>query len=143
MLRAKNGRCFLGVIAVLILTGPAAAQLIEIVKFKGVEIPYTLKFEDRILEKGPYDLDTLKNPTTPSCYLRFKKKGTIICLVEGERLDYRDQEVTQTGDSAIPQKPRLKMKRNTAEKVFIFTVETGLQSKFPSLWLRFKLEYED
>jgi hypothetical protein len=73
MLRAKNGRCLLGAIAVLILTGPAAAQLIDIVKFKGIEIPHTLKFEHKILEKGLYDLEILKNPTTTSYYLRFKK----------------------------------------------------------------------
>ncbi|HUU38218.1 MAG TPA: hypothetical protein VMW46_08465 [Candidatus Desulfaltia sp.] len=128
---------------ILILVGPAAAQLIDIGKFKGVEIPYALKFEDKVLEKGRYDLETLKNPNTPSCYLRFKKGGKILCLIEGERLEYEVHGMARMGDSDIPQKPRLKMKRNTEEKVLIFMVETGRESQFPLLLLRFKLEYEE
>jgi len=143
MLRGKTGRRFLGVFVILMLAGPAASQLIDIGKFKGVTIPYTLKFGDNVLKKGPYDLEVLKNPTTPSCYLRFKKGGKVLCLVEGERLEYEAQGMSRMGDSDIPQKPRLKMKRNTEEKVLIFIVETGRESQFPFLLLRFKLEYEE
>jgi hypothetical protein len=128
---------------ILVLAASAAAQLIDIGKFKGVQVPYTLKFEDKVLEKGRYDLEALKNPNTPSCYLRLKKGGKVMCLVEGERLDYEAQGMSRMTDPEIPDKPRLKMKRNTEEKVLIFMVETGRDSLFPYLLLRFKLEYEE
>jgi hypothetical protein len=143
MLGEKARRRFIGGLMVLVLAAPAAAQLIDIGKFKGVQIPYTLKFEGKVLEKGRYDLEALKNPNTPSCYLRFKKGGKVIYLVEGERLDYEAQGMSRMTDSEIPDKPRLKMKRNTEEKVLIFMVETGRDSLFPYLLLRFKLEYEE
>jgi hypothetical protein len=143
MLGEKARRRFIGGLMVLVLAAPAAAQLIDIGKFKGVQIPYTLKFEDKVLEKGRYDLEALKNPNTPSCYLRLKKGGKVMCLVEGERLDYEAQGMSRMTDSEIHDKPRLKMKRNTEEKVLIFMVETGRDSLFPYLLLRFKLEYEE
>ncbi|MFZ2054641.1 MAG: hypothetical protein WAU81_10640 [Candidatus Aminicenantales bacterium] len=143
MLGKKVGRHLIGVLMILVLAAPAAAQLIDIGKFKGVQIPYTLKFQDKVLEKGRYDLETLKNPDTPSCYLRFKKGGKVMCLVEGERLEYKAHGMSRMTDSEIPNKPRLKMKRNTEEKVLIFMVETGRDSLFPYLLLRFKLEYEE
>jgi hypothetical protein len=128
---------------ILILAAPAAAQLVDIGKFKGIQIPYTLKFEDKVLEKGRYDLEALKNPDTPSCYLRFKKGSKVICLVEGERLEYEARGMSRMTDSEIPDQPRLKMKKNTQEKVFIFIVESGRNSLYPYLLLRFKLEYEE
>lgn len=143
MIGGKVSRQIFGVMLVLVLAALAAAQLIDIGKFKGVEIPYTLKFEDKVLEKGRYDLETLKNPDTPSCYLRFKKGGKIICLVEGERLTIEARGGARLTDQSIPDSPRLKMKRNTEEKVLIFTVETGRRSRFPFLLLQFKLEYEE
>jgi len=143
MLRKKAGRHLFGVLMIFILAGPAAAQLIDIGKFKGVTIPYTLKFEGKVMKKGPYDLEALKNPDTPSCYLRFKKGGKVVCLIEGERLEYKAQGMSRMADSDIPQKPRLKMKRNAEEKVLIFMVETGRESQFPFLLLRFKLGYEE
>jgi len=143
MFREKAGRHLTGVLMILALIAPAAAQLIDIGKFKGVQIPYTLKFEDKVLEKGTYDLEALKNPTTPSCYLRFKKGGKIICLVEGEKLDYEAHGMSRMSDVEIPNQPRLKMKKNAEEKLLIFTVETGRSSRFPFLLLKFNLEYEE
>jgi hypothetical protein len=143
MLGKKAGGRLSGVLMILIMAAPAAAQLIDIGKYKGVEIPYTLKFEDKVLDKGRYDLEVLKNPDTPSCYLRFKKGGKILCLVEGERLEYEARGMSRMTDPEISQKPRLRMKKNTAEKVLVFMVETGRESLFPYLLLRFKLEYEE
>ena len=128
---------------ILLLAGPIFAQLIDIGKFKGVEIPFRLKFQDAVLEKGSYNLEVLKNRNTPSCYLQIKKGTKVLCLIEGERLEYKDHGMSKMTDPNIPQKPRLKMKRNTEEKVVYFMVETGRDSLFPYLWLRFKLDYEE
>jgi hypothetical protein len=143
MLGEKSGGRLLGVFAILILAGPAAAQMIDVGKFKKVEIPYTLRFKDKVLEKGQYDLETVKNQNTPSCYLRFKKNNEVICLVEGERLTVPVRAGARLTDPNIPDTPRLKMKKDREEKVLIFTVETGRRSRYPFLLLRFKLEYEE
>jgi hypothetical protein len=131
------------VFLILLLASPIFAQLIDIGKFKGVEIPFRLKSQDIVLEKGIYNLEALKNRTTPSCYLRIKKGTKVLCLIEGERLEYEAHGMAKMTDPNIPQKPRLKMKRNVEEKVVYFMVETGRESRFPYLWLRFKLDYEE
>jgi hypothetical protein len=133
----------LGIFLILLLASPIYAQLKDIGKFKGVEIPFRLKFQDIVIEKGSYDLEALKNPNTPSCYLRIKKGTKILCLIEGERLQYEAYGMSKMTDPSIPQKPRLKMKQSAEEKVVYFTVETGRGSRFPYLWLRFKLDYEE
>ena len=143
-MQSKRGLCnLLGVSLILLLAYPVFAQLIDIAKFKGVEIPFRLKVGGIVTEQGIYNLETLKNPTTPSCYLRIKKGTKILCLIEGERLQYEAYGMSKMTDPSIPQKPRLKMKRSAEEKVVYFTVETGRGSRFPYLWLRFKLDYEE
>jgi hypothetical protein len=128
---------------IILLASPLFAQFIDLGKFKGVEIPFRLKFKDMVIEKGIYNLETLKSRDTPSCYLRIKKGTKVLCLIEGERLQYEISGMAKMSDPSIPQKPRLKMKRNDEEKVVYFMVETGRDSLFPYLWLRFKMDYEE
>jgi len=133
-----------GVFLVLFLYCPAQSQLIDIGKFKAVQIPYNLSYQDVVIEKGFYDLEALKNPTTPSCYLRFKKGKQVVCLVEGERLDYEGYGADRLTDPSIPDKPTLKFKRNAEEKKLLITVETGkVARRFPLLKLRFTLRCEE
>ena len=143
MRKGRVRKRLLGFLTALILTAPAAAQLVDIAKFKGVQIPYTMKFEDKVLEKGKYDLETLKDRNNPTYYLRFKKGGKVMCMVEGEQLAVEARGMSRMSDEDIPDNPRLKMKKNTAEKNLIFTVETGRRSQFPFQLLQFKLEYEE
>ena len=143
MSTGKPSRFLFGVIAVLILTGAAAAQMIDIGKFKKVAIPYTLKHGDTVMTKGLYDLEALKNRSTPSCYLRFKKDNKVILLMEGERLAEEVRAGARLTDPSIPDTPTLKMKKDEEEKLIIFTVRTGRRSRFPYIVLRFKLEYEE
>ena len=126
-----------------ILAVPAAAQWIRLGKFKGVEIPYTLKYEDKVLEKGKYDIEAVKHPNTPQCYLWFKKNGDEICSVEGEWLTLPVRGGARRIDPSIPNTPRLKMKRDTEEKVLIITLETGRHNPRHYLLIRFKLKYEE
>ena len=133
----------IGALMILVLAAPAAAQRVDVAKFKGVQIPYTMKFEDKVLEKGKYDLETLKDRDNPAYYLRFKKSGKVICIVEGEQLTVESRGMSRMGAEDIPDNPRLKMKKNTAEKILIITVETGRRSQFPFQLLQFKLEYEE
>ncbi len=139
----KKARHLIGGLMIFLMAGPAAAQFIDIAKFKGVQIPYTMKFEDKVLEKGKYDLETLKDRNNPTYYLRFKKSGKVICTVEGEQLTVESRGMSRMSDKDIPDNPRLKMKKNTAEKILMITVETGRRSQFPFQLLQFKLEYEE
>lgn len=133
----------LKVFLIMLLTSPSFAQLKDLGRFKGIALPYRLKYHDVVIEKGIYDLEALKNPTTPMCYLRIKKGRRVICLVEGERLDYEVRAGDRMTDPSIPDSCTLKMKKNPEEKVLYFVVETGRSSRFPFLLLRFKLEYEE
>ncbi len=143
MLGEKVGRALIGILMIFLIAGPAAAQFIDIAKFKSVQIPYTMKFEDKVLEKGKYDLETLKDRNNPVYHLRFKKSGKVICTVEGEQLTVESRGMSRMSDEDIPDNPRLKMKKNAAEKILIITVETGRRSQFPFQLLQFKLEYEE
>ena len=143
MLEGKVGRILIRGLLIIALAAPAAAQFIELGKFKGIQIPYTLKYKDVVMEKGRYDLETVKNRNSPSYYLKFKKGGKVICLIEGEQLTVEARGMSRMSDKDIPDNPRLKMKKNTAEKILIVTVETGRRSQFPFQLLQFKLEYED
>ena len=141
MLMGKPIRCLLGAIAILILAGPAAAQWVRLGKFKGTEMPYTLKYKNKILEKGPYDIEVVKHPKSPQFYLRFKKNDELIAFVEGEQLTLPVRGGARRIDPSIPNTPRMKMKRDTEEKVLIIMVETGRRNPRPYLLIRFKLEY--
>lgn len=143
MLAGKSVRCLHGVIAILILASPAAAQWVRLGKFKGIEVPYTLKYKDKVLEKGLYDVEAVKHPTTPQCYLRFMKNDELICFVEGEQLTLPIRGGARRIDPSIPNTPRLKMKKDTEEKVLIIMVETGRHNPRPYLLIRFKMEYEE
>ena len=130
----------LRVFLIFSVTGTALAQLIDMCSFKGVEISHRLKYRDSIIEKGKYDLETLKNPTTPMCYLRIKKGKKIICLAEGERLQYEQLGMDQLSNPNIPDKPTLKIRRDPDGKTFYFLVETGKRANFAFYKLRFTME---
>lgn len=143
MLSKKAFEKVFTVILALLLACPAFAQYIDLGKFKGVEIHSRLRSQDTVVEKGTYDIEALKNRTSPMCYLRIKKGKEILCFIEGERLDYELIGAQKMSDPSIPDKPTLKMKKDPKEKIFYFFVETGKSARFPFLKLRFKMNYED
>jgi hypothetical protein len=143
MLGKKGGGYLIGGLMIFLMAGPVAAQLADVSKFKGIQIPYTLKHEDKVLEKGRYDLEVVKERNSPTYYLMFKKKGKVVCLVKGEQLTVEVRAGARLTDASIPDSPRLKIKKDTAEKILIFTVETGRHSRSPFQLLKFKLGYED
>jgi len=131
-------RTMAGSFLILFLYCPAHAQMVELCEFKSVQIPYDLSHGDVVIEKGTYDLEALKNPTTPSCYLRFKKGKQVLCQIEGERLEF------DPTDDSYPDKPTLKFKRNVQEKKLLITVATGKAARrFPLLKIRFTLGCEE
>ena len=115
MIIKRNLAIFLSILLILFLSSPSFAQLQELHEFKGVKIPWTLKYEDIVIEKGKCDLIFLRHGTnTRLFYLKIKKRGKTICLIpKGERVKYKDQGnlIALENDPDIPKKmPNYKLK---------------------------------
>ena len=125
------------VFLVSLLSMPAIAQWEDVTNFKDVQIPSNLKHNDKIIKKGKYQVEILKHTAQTVYYLRIKKGSKKLCLVPGEYLQYRDE-------SEVPEKPKLRMRRNTAERLLYIIFESGtITWKYPKIKIRFKIEYED
>jgi hypothetical protein len=148
MIIKRNLATFLGILLVLFLSSPSFAQLQTLQEFKDVKIPWTLKYEDIVIEKGNCDLIFLRHGTnTKLFYLKIKKKGKAICLIpKGERVAYKDQGnmLTLMNDPEIPKNSKLQIKRNPALKIVYIIFESGKHSLIcPLHKIRFKVECED
>ena len=128
----------LRILLIMILLCPAIAQMNLICEFKEVKIPFNLKYEDSIFEKGKYDFELLK--MTNVFYLRIKKKGKSVCLMPfGEKLKYENMF-----DPDIPKRAKFQIKRNPALKIAYLIFESGSHHPdYPTIKVRFKLEYEE
>jgi len=129
---------FLRIPLIMILLCPAIAQMKLICEFKDVNIPFNLKNEDSLFEKGKYDFELLK--MTNVFYLRIKKKGIPVCLIpHGQKLMYENMS-----DPDIPQYAKFQIKRNPALKIAYLIFESGSHHPdYPTIKVRFKLEYEE
>jgi hypothetical protein len=126
--------------ALFFLALPAVGQMDYIYRFKGVEIPLTLKIDRAILEKGTYDLEFLRTPSPLLYYMRIMKKGKILHLVQGEEFQYPGGG----GDRDIPDKPTLRMTKNVMRKSLTMIFESGrLTVIFPLLRARLELPYSE
>ncbi len=143
-----NLAAFLSILLVLFLSSPSFAQIQELMEFKDVKIPWTLKYEDIVIEKGKCDLVFLRHGTnTRLFYLKIKKRGKTICLIpKGERVAYKDQGnlLTLKNDPEIPKNSKLQIIRNPALKIVYLIFESGKHAAICALHkIRFKVEYED
>jgi len=132
---------------IILISSPVIySQLKDICKFKGVELPFRLKHQDSVLKKDKYDIELLKleNPTRRIYLVRIKKGGKVLCQIEGEKWIYGTIGDWMWKDPDIPDKPTMKIRKSSADKLIIFIIETGKKNKFsPFLRLRFKMEYEE
>ena len=120
------------------------AQMELIYRFKAINIPVSLKIDQSILEKGPYDLEFLRTSSPAVCFLRIMKKGKILHLLEGEELSYGILSTNASRDPNIPTKATLKMTLNNSEKFLTILFESGKQVRnFPFLKIRFTIPYEE
>jgi hypothetical protein len=125
---------------------PLAGQLKELCRFKGVEIPFRLKHQDIVLKKGKYDLEALilRSQILSKYYLKIKKGGKVLCQLDGEPWNYVTEGMYMMRDPKIPDKPTMKLRKNSTDKLIIFIIETGKKNRMsPLLRLRFKMEYEE
>lgn len=134
---------FLRILLIMIIICPAIAQMRKVHKFKKVEIPFNLVYEDSIFEKGKFDFEILANRSLKTFHLRIIKRGKNLCILPGEIL--RDKPPGARGEEMeeVPDDPTLKMKRIPAKKMVYIIFETGKQtSVYPCFKIRFQIEYE-
>ncbi len=144
----RNFVKFLGVLLIMFIICPLIAQLKSIAKFKGVEIPFSLKYKDSIFEKGKYDFEILVREmisVEDFFILRIKKKRKILCHLEGKRLKYRTDFLPDLlGDPNIPDNSRLEIEKNPKEKILNIIFESGKKATFyPLEKIKFEIEYEE
>jgi hypothetical protein len=130
-------RLIMCVFFVSLLYLPAVAQWEDVTSFKKVQFPFDLKYEDKIIKKGTYKIEILKDAKQTVYYLRIRKGSNKLCFIPGEYLQYK-------ADAEVPAKPKLRMRRNTAEKMLYIIFESGtITFQYPNIKIRFKIEYED
>lgn len=142
----RKGTWLLIVFAITLLVLPVAAELRSVHRFAKVAIPFSMKHEDAILEKGTYDFEICADRTLNLWALRIIKKGKILCSLSGEVL--RDRPPGEKGAkmATVPDEPTLRVKRIPQEKMAHITFENaGIESGaeiFPYYIVRFKIGYE-
>jgi hypothetical protein len=118
------------------------ASMKRIYKFKDVEIPFNLKHKDSIFKKGKYDFEIMYSYTQQLWYLRLIKKGKALCLITGERLQYKSYGRERSKDPEIPTQPRLKIIKYPAGKTVNVIYESGKKTSiYPLVKVRFKMKY--
>lgn len=131
---------------IAILFCPATAQMQRLHMFKAVKIPFKLKHKDTVLKKGTYEFEFLRLLAAPLHFLRIRKGGKKLCLIQGEPWTYSTSTIgsDQLHDPNVPDDPRLRIKKIPEEKIVIITFETCKKArKYPFIRLRFKMEYEE
>jgi hypothetical protein len=123
----------------------AVAQMNPLYKFKGVNIPVSLKIKDNVLEKGVYDLEFLRTGSPVLYYLKIWQRGKALHVLQGEEWVYGSGIVSDIATNPnIPGKPTLKMTRNPGAKLLTIVFETGRNhGDYPMLRARFKFQYQD
>lgn len=136
--------CMCGIFLVSVFLCPLVGQM-KGMKFRGIEIPYTLKHEDVVIEKGKYDLEVTMPDTSGIriFYLRILKGNEALCIIEARKLHYQTEKVSELHkDPNIPDKPRLTMRRVKALKKLYIIFESGKHAPdYPFEKLRFEIDY--
>lgn len=127
----------------LLLFSPAIADWRTVQIFKKVDVPFDMKHEDLVMEKGKFDFEILSERSLNIFQLKIYKKGKSLCAVPGKVL--RDGLPGARGEEMeeVPEEPTLQMKRIPVKKAVYIIFETGkLTEMFPGFVIRFELEYE-
>ncbi len=132
----------LTVFFVFLIFSQALADWRTVQKFKGVNVPFDMKHEDLIMEKGKFDFEILSERSLNIFQLKIYKKGKSLCGITGNVL--RDGLPGARGEKMeeVPDEPTLQMKRIPVKKALYIIFETGkLTELFPGFVIRFELEY--
>jgi hypothetical protein len=117
----------LALILVFLSSSPSSADIREILAFRDVEIPWTLKQGDVVIEKGTYDVLLIKHGIELFC-LKLRQNGKAICIVKNpQRIKYGKSNTLYElmRDPDVSQLAKLKLKRNPVINKVYFLIETG------------------
>jgi len=139
----KISQNLLAVFLVFLIFSQAGADWRTVQKFKKVDVPFDMKHEDLVMEKGQFDFEILCERSLNIFQLKIYKKGKSLCAITGKVL--RDKLPGARGEEMeeVPDEPTLQMKRIPVKKAVYIIFETGKQTEmFPGFVIRFELEYE-
>lgn len=142
-------KIFTNIFLIVFLFCPVIAHrqahlLTKVYKFKDVEIPFNMKYEDSIIEKGKCEFEIIFNHGQQVFYLKIIKKRKGICLVPGDRKRYKSYGRERLRDPNIPDKPTLRIRKFPESKMLMVIFESGKKAgMFPLVWVIFKMEYEE
>jgi len=142
IMRARIASIFLAFLLVFLFSIPSTGEIREILTFRDVEIPWTLKQGELVLEAGRYDVLLLKHGIELFC-LKLRQNGKTICVVKNpQRIKYTNQhnlyELMKSEN--VPNEARLCVKKNPAIHTVYFVVETGNCRHCKFQKMRFKME---
>lgn len=143
MFLLKKGIWLFLVFTIMYSVLPVSADFRTVHKFKKVAIPFDMKYEDALLEKGTYDFEICADRSLSLWNLRVIKKGKIFCALAGDVL--RDQAPGARGENMaeVPDEPTLKIRRIPEEKMaHIIFENSGSAHLFPYYVVRFNISYE-
>lgn len=135
---------FLIIILTGLLVNPAMAAMKKVKKFKNVNIPYNLKHEETIIEKGKYDFEIWAYREVRQWSVKLIKKGNTLCALPGVIL--RDECPGARGQESedIPKEPTLKMSRIPAKHILNIIFEAGSTTQFYTCYkVKFEIQYEE
>jgi hypothetical protein len=137
--------CSLILALTLLFADLVVAQMNPVYRFKGVNIPVSLRIKNAVLKKGVYDLEFVRASSPVLYYLRIWQQGKILHALQGEEWPYGSGIVSDIAKNRdIPDKPTLKMTRNATEKLLTVIFESGRWAKrYPMIRAKFKFQYEE
>lgn len=142
-------KIFTNIFLIVFLFCPVIAHgqglgLTKVYIFKDVEIPFNMKYGDSIMKKGKYEFEIIFNRGHQVFYLKIIKKRKGICLVPGDRKQYKSYGRERLKDPNIPDKPRLSIRKFPESKMLMVTFESGKKARmFKLVYVIFKMEYEE
>ena len=143
----KSKRIYLYMVSVFLVFAffcPLVGQM-KGMKFRNIDIPYTLKHKDIVLEKGKYTLEVTM-PETSSVrvfYLKILKGKDALCILNGTKVHYKTEKASELHkDPDIPDKPRLTMRKIAGLKKLYIYFESGKKAPdYPFEKIKFVIDY--
>lgn len=143
MLIKKILSSFLSLLLIMAFSHHAFAQMKKVHKFKKVNIPFNIKCDDTIIEKGQYDIEIFAYRAVRQWSLKILKGGNTLCILNGQIL--RDECPGARGQEMeeVPEETTLKMSRIPAKQILNIIFEAGRMTQFYTCYkVIFQTEYE-
>jgi len=143
-MNSKNAFVYMMVIFIVLVFLCPCQALAQGIKFRGVNIPYTIKCGDTVIEKGKYDIEVTMPETSGIrvFYFRISKKNKTLCMIPGTKVHYKSEAQSDLyKDPNIPDQPRIKMKSIKPLKKLYIYFESGKLHLYKFEKIRYELDF--